>query len=60
MTFCESYSAGCECRFYDSESGKYLGFCRNNEFHPLSEPFDITKCRVDKGPFRHQEGRVRK
>lgn len=39
MTFCESYSTGCECRFFDSDTHKYLGFCREGELHPLSMPF---------------------
>lgn len=48
-----------ECRFYDSETGKYLGFCRSGELHPISMPFRPEECRVDKGPFRHQYGRQR-
>lgn len=56
-----------ECRFSHPETGKYLGFCRNSgptyenaEFHPLAEPFNPIESCVDKGPFRHQEGRKRK
>lgn len=49
-----------ECRFFDSDTDKYLGFCRNGELHPLALPFEPTACRIDKGPFRHQFGRKRK
>lgn len=60
MTFCETYSPGCECRFFDSDTHKYLGFCREGELHPLNMPFAPGSVVKEYGPFRHQEGRKRK
>lgn len=54
MTICESYIPGCECRFFSLYSGKYLGFCRSGELHPLSMPFNPDDARKECGPFRHQ------
>lgn len=55
-----------ECRFRDSVTNEYLGFCvcggptaESAELHPIRLPFDLTACTVEKGPFRHQYGRQR-
>ena len=60
MTFCESFSEGCECRFYDSDTRKYLGFRREGELHPLNMPFAPDSVIREYGPFRHQDRGGRK
>lgn len=55
MTFCESYSTGCECHFYDSDTRKYLGFCRSGELYPPNMPFAPGSVVIEYGPKGEDE-----
>lgn len=57
---CELCYPGCECRYFSPFTGKYLGFCREGDLHPLNYPFNPEEVTVQRGPFRHQERERRK
>lgn len=57
---CSEITPYCECRFFSTLSGKYLGYCKAGELHPIALPFEPERSRRECGPFRHQERKRRR